>query len=65
LNNLAIFTVWNYPTKEDFYQILDSLDEQGVGFVEIGIPVTNPYVDGDLIQEAHKKVIDTGLTASD
>ncbi|MFW7372023.1 tryptophan synthase subunit alpha [Vagococcus fluvialis] len=65
MNNLAIFTVWNYPTKEDFYQILDNLDEQGVGFVEIGIPVTNPYVDGDLIQEAHKKVIDTGLTASD
>ncbi len=65
MKNLAIFTVWNYPTKEEFYQILDTLEKQGVRYVEIGIPVTNPYVDGDLIQKAHKKVIATGLSAND
>lgn len=65
MENLAIFTVLNYPTKEDFYKILDSLESQNVGYLEIGIPVTNPYVDGELIKKAHQTVILEGLTSED
>lgn len=62
MENLAIFTVLNYPSQEEFFKILDVLDSRKVGYVEIGIPVTNPYVDGELIQQAHQAVIKDGLT---
>ncbi|MEG0550855.1 MAG: tryptophan synthase subunit alpha [Vagococcus sp.] len=62
MENLAIFTVLNYPNETKFFNILDTLESRKVGYVEIGIPVTNPYVDGELIQEAHQSVMKDGLS---
>ena len=52
----------NYPNQVDFFKILDCLKFENVGYVEIGIPVENPYVDGEIIQAAHKEVLKNGLT---
>lgn len=65
MNNLAIFTVLNFPTRHDFFQILDVLESRKISFVEIGIPTIDPFMDGRLIRDAHAKVITEGLRNSE
>lgn len=65
MNNLAIFTVLNFPTRHDFFQILDVLESRKISFVEIGIPTIDPFMDGRLIRGAHAKVITEGLRNSE
>lgn len=58
---LAFYTTINYPTKSEFFTILDCLQAHNVGYVEIGIPVANPYLDGEIIQTSHQVILDTGI----
>ena len=58
---LAFYTTINYPTKSEFFSILDCLQAHNIGYVEIGIPVPNPYLDGEIIQTSHQVVLDQGI----
>lgn len=64
MQNLAVFTVLNYPNESMFFALLDQLEAYGVGYVELGIPVKNPYMDGELIQHAHQSVLEMPLSAA-
>lgn len=59
MKRLAIFTTISYPTNSDFFEILEVLDQQKIEFVEIGLPVANPFLDGELIQKTHQEVLES------
>lgn len=62
MENLVFYMTLNYPTQSGFFKILDILEKYHVGYVEIGIPVDNPYLEGTIIRDTHKHVLNVGLT---
>lgn len=61
MKKLAIYVTINYPNKEEFFKTLDVLEKCNVDYLELGVPVTNPYMDGQIIKDSHKQVLDMGL----
>ncbi len=45
-----------YPDKEKFPELLGRCVGEGMSVLEIGFPSPDPYADGEVIREAHKKV---------
>lgn len=60
--NLSIFFTAGYPKKESTLEILKSLNETSVDFIEIGIPFSDPLADGEVIQQASTKALDNGMS---
>lgn len=60
MKNLVFYLTLHYPDKETFFRILELLDKEKAGYVEIGIPVSDPYVDGGVIRQTHKEVLEKG-----
>lgn len=56
MNNLALYVTINYPTRKTFFEILDVIEQFQVGFVEIGIPVENPHLDGEVVRKTQELV---------
>lgn len=56
MNNLALYVTINYPTREKFFEILDVIEQFQVGYVEIGIPVENPHLDGGVVRKTQELV---------
>lgn len=52
----AFFLTLGYPSWDLFYQTLDTLEKHGVGYVEIGIPVSNPTMEGEVIKRTHELI---------
>ncbi|MCA9766068.1 MAG: tryptophan synthase subunit alpha [Carnobacterium sp.] len=61
MTNLAFYVPLHYPNRNDFFAILDTLEKHNAAYVEIGIPVKNPFMDGELIKEAHKLILEQEL----
>ncbi|MEQ7197697.1 tryptophan synthase subunit alpha, partial [Enterococcus avium] len=59
MKNLVLYLTINYPTRERFFEILDIVEEFQIGYVEIGIPVSDPYVDGSTVRKSQEKVFPT------
>lgn len=57
MNNLVLYVTLNYPDRKHFFEILDVIEENEVGYLELGIPVSNPYMDGKIVREAQRKVL--------
>ena len=45
-----------FPTREDFLRIIKNCEKEGIQIFEIGFPSPNPYSDGEVIQNAHRKI---------
>lgn len=58
MKHLAFYMTFHYPTRNTFLDILNLLDQEEAGYVEIGIPVLNPYMDGSVIQKTHQDVLE-------
>lgn len=58
MKHLAFYITLHYPGKSTFMEILELLDQEGAGYVEIGIPVSDPYMDGLTIQKTHREVLE-------
>lgn len=56
MNNLALYVTINYPTRETFFEILDVIEQFQVGYVEVGIPVENPHLDGGVVRKTQELV---------
>lgn len=56
MKNLVLYLTINYPTRQTFFEILDVVEEFKIGYVEIGIPVADPYLDGAIVRESQEKV---------
>lgn len=61
MKDLVLYMTIGYPDENTFFQMLDMLDEEKVPVLELGIPVGNPFLDGDLIRQSHKQVLDSGI----
>jgi tryptophan synthase alpha chain len=58
---LSIFITAGFPEKQDTTDIVLTLDEAGVDFIELGIPFSDPIADGPVIQKASDKAIKNGV----
>jgi tryptophan synthase alpha chain len=65
MKNLVFYLTLHYPDRETFFQILELLDKEKAGYVEIGIPVSNPYIDGAVIGQTHKEVLEQKISSGD
>ena len=45
-----------FPTREDFIRIIKNCEKEGIQIFEIGFPSSNPYSDGEVIQNAHRMI---------
>ena len=52
---LVGYVVAGYPSEEEFFHVLEK-GKDGLDIWEIGFPSANPYADGPVIADAHRKV---------
>lgn len=60
-NILSIYFTAGYPGLNDTIEIIKMLDEFGVDMIEVGMPFSDPIVDGPIIQGSSKKAIANGM----
>ncbi len=61
-NILSIYFTAGYPKLDDTVQILQSLENAGVDFVEVGMPFSDPVADGPTIQQASLQALQNGMS---
>ena len=54
---LALYLPLGYPNWEMFYRVLQEIEEHGIGCLEIGLPVSNPFMDGETIKKANELIL--------
>ncbi len=59
---LSIYFTAGYPDLNDTMSILESLQQNGVDMVEIGLPFSDPLADGPTIQGSSTKALQNGMT---
>lgn len=60
-NLLSIYFSSGFPTLESTTTIIETLGENHVDFMEVGIPFSDPLADGPTIQESSKIALDNGM----
>ena len=58
----SIYITAGFPEVDATTDILLTLAESGVDFIELGMPFSDPIADGPVIQEASQKALDNGIT---
>jgi len=61
-NLLSIYFTAGYPDINGTVDIAETLEKNGVDFLEIGFPYSDPVADGPTIQESSQKALDSGMT---
>ncbi|PRX45776.1 tryptophan synthase subunit alpha [Salegentibacter salegens] len=59
---LSIYFTAGYPEPEDTISIIQDLEKNGVDFIEIGLPFSDPLADGPTIQKSSTKALKSGMT---
>ena len=59
---LSIYFTAGYPKLDDTVEILQQLEKNGVDFVEIGLPFSDPLADGPTIQASSQTALKNGMT---
>ncbi|MGI9526319.1 MAG: tryptophan synthase subunit alpha [Weeksellaceae bacterium] len=59
---LNIFFTAGYFTELNTLEMIQSLEESGVDRVEVGMPYSDPVVDGPVIQKANMEALENGMT---
>jgi tryptophan synthase alpha chain len=62
---ITVYLLANFPNKEKFYKVLDEIKKSKIDYLELGIPCENPFMDGEIIANAHKLVSNRGFTEED
>jgi tryptophan synthase alpha chain len=52
MGKIGIYLLANYPTREAFIEAVKICDKNGVDFLEIGFPFSDPIADGDMLEKA-------------
>ena len=58
---LSVYFTAGYPNLNDTESIIESLTENGVDMIEIGIPFSDPMADGVVIQNSSNKALKNGM----
>src|SRR5690625_505988 len=61
---LSIYFTAGFPQLNDTLPIIETLQENGVDMIEIGLPFSDPLADGPTIQESSRKALENGMTTS-
>jgi len=61
---LSIYFTAGYPNTEDTEKIIIDLEKNGVDFIEIGLPFSDPLADGPTIQASSTKALKNGMTTT-
>lgn len=60
-NKVGIYFTAGYPEPESTVEVLHALSDAEVGFIEVGIPFSDPLADGPVIQESSKQALALGV----
>lgn len=58
---ITFYATLGYPNKDDFFDLVRLLVENGMDILEVGIPVQNPFLDGKTVANTHARVIKQGF----
>ncbi|MBL4862749.1 MAG: tryptophan synthase subunit alpha [Crocinitomicaceae bacterium] len=58
---LSIFITAGYPKINSLAEHINMLETQGVDFIEVGIPFSDPMADGPVIQNTSAIALDNGM----
>ena len=59
---LSLYFCAGHPTLESTADIIKTLEQKGIDFIEVGIPFSDPMADGPVIQDASTKALRAGMT---
>ena len=65
MKKLVAYITCAYPDVNFTEDLILSMKESGVDFVELGIPFSDPVADGPVIEEANLKALESGFKMSD
>jgi tryptophan synthase alpha chain len=60
--NLSVYFTAGYPTIDSMADILKTLNDTSVDFIEVGIPFSDPLADGPIIQNASQVALNNGMS---
>ena len=58
----SLYFCAGHPTLESTSDIIKTLEQKGIDFIEVGIPFSDPMADGPVIQDASTKALRAGMT---
>ena len=61
---LSIYFTAGYPNLNDTATIIQDLEKNGVGMLEIGLPFSDPLADGPTIQASSTQALKNGMTSN-
>jgi len=61
---LNIYFTAGFPNLNDTLPLLEAAEANGADLVEVGIPFSDPVVDGETIQKANIKALDNGMSVA-
>ena len=59
---LSLYFCAGHPTLESTCDIIKTLEQKGIDFIEVGIPFSDPMADGPVIQDAATKALRNGMS---
>jgi tryptophan synthase alpha chain len=59
---LSLYFCAGHPTLEGTGEIIKTIEKNGIDFIEVGIPFSDPMADGPVIQDAATKALRNGMT---
>ncbi|MBO7136878.1 MAG: tryptophan synthase subunit alpha [Bacteroidaceae bacterium] len=59
---LSLYFCAGHPTPDSTADIIRTLEDGGIDFIEVGIPFSDPMADGPVIQDAATKALRGGMT---
>lgn len=59
---LSLYFCAGHPTPDSTADIIKTLEKNGIDFIEVGIPFSDPMADGPVIQDAATKALRGGMT---
>ena len=59
---LSLYFCAGHPTLESTGDIIKTIEKNGIDFIEVGIPFSDPMADGPVIQNAATKALHNGMT---
>ena len=59
---LSLYFCAGHPTLESTGEIIKTIEKNGIDFIEVGIPFSDPMADGPVIQDAATKALRNGMT---
>jgi tryptophan synthase alpha chain len=65
MKKLIAYITTGYPDRNFTVELIESLKENGVDGIELGIPFSDPVADGPVIQEANKRALELGYKIKD